>query len=750
MESPTPAPAEATYDLPSETSIRLLKITHAHVPEEGERSVWFTISSFELDECPDFLALSYTWTDPMRPDVFSTDERSAPGTTAPQPDHPDDTPAFIGERKYKATNNLRDGLVQIMLSGFGRGWIWADAVCIDQENNSEKEGQVAMMDEIYARALAVVVWLGADTADLGGFCWVHGEVFDALGVYIARYGLEDLMARRPLDPGFTARLGVVPPGGSWVEVWREYFRFCRRRRWFSRAWVVQEVTLARQVVVLCGEREVEWDRMVAMGEVMVLLGWQGQVGLGVDEGFGRAMGDEIVRLAAVKSIMLGAMRTVDGEDTSAAEGAGVADTAGTGPAASEGGMQREKWFRTFLALLLHTRVYSATDPRDKIYSLLGILKKTLPPSMDMPFRPDYSEASTPQTLFTSISSMFHGELPNLEALSLVEDRGSRKIKDLPSWVPDYTCHLTGTPLIFLRNSQHAFKCDQTTSGAQGRSAVCSISDGRLSIQGAEFDRVVATASPMWDVLRTQVVDDCLVLCEDLNADYLQRHTGPGEVLWRTMIADTVDQKPAPRGLAHSFRSWVSVRLAVQIMKTTLKHHAATGHHTLTTLDETVASESLDILTSLRTSDRENVDDDSRSLPTNEEVLETARLMYDFQLHDILSSASVVFVEPNIPHPTLEEQTTRIEGQAAAFKNAMSPAVPFRRLYRTARGYLGLGPASVEVGDRVYLLRGAKVPFVLRDGGAGRFELMGETYVHGFMDGQMLSEVGDSLAEIVLV
>jgi hypothetical protein len=38
--------------------------------------------------------------------------------------------------------------------------IWADAVCINQENQKEKEHRIQIMAEIYAKANHVVVWLG--------------------------------------------------------------------------------------------------------------------------------------------------------------------------------------------------------------------------------------------------------------------------------------------------------------------------------------------------------------------------------------------------------------------------------------------------------------------------------------------------------------------------------------------------------------------------------------------------------------
>jgi hypothetical protein len=40
------------------------------------------------------------------------------------------------------------------------GFIWADAICINQEDDAERSKQVVMMGEIYSQAKTVIVWLG--------------------------------------------------------------------------------------------------------------------------------------------------------------------------------------------------------------------------------------------------------------------------------------------------------------------------------------------------------------------------------------------------------------------------------------------------------------------------------------------------------------------------------------------------------------------------------------------------------------
>ncbi|KAF2804652.1 uncharacterized protein BDZ99DRAFT_149700 [Mytilinidion resinicola] len=79
---------------------------------------------------------------------------------------------------------------------------------------------------------------------------------------------------------------------------------------------------------------------------------------------------------------------------------------------------------------------------------------------------------------------------------------------------------------------------------------------------------------------------------------------------------------------------------------------------------------------------------------------------------------------------------------ATFVGAMVAANEDRRYFTTRGGYLGIGPVGIRSGDLVCIILDADVPFVLRKSaanGAGnaQFELVGECYVHGIMDGEFL-------------
>ncbi|KAI4254522.1 MAG: hypothetical protein LQ352_003056 [Teloschistes flavicans] len=57
---------------------------------------------------------------------------------------------------------------------------------------------------------------------------------------------------------------------------------------------------------------------------------------------------------------------------------------------------------------------------------------------------------------------------------------------------------------------------------------------------------------------------------------------------------------------------------------------------------------------------------------------------------------------------------------------------------TKTGYIGLGHENMVVGDEVHLVQGSDTPFILRNTD-GRYELVGGTYVHGIMDGELFDD-----------
>ncbi len=73
----------------------------------------------------------------------------------------------------------------------------------------------------------------------------------------------------------------------------------------------------------------------------------------------------------------------------------------------------------------------------------------------------------------------------------------------------------------------------------------------------------------------------------------------------------------------------------------------------------------------------------------------------------------------------------------------------RRLFRTVKDFLGNGPRSLEVDDQVWVLAGAKVPFLLRPLDDGRYQVVGQAYVHGIMHGEALRFTNFKIVDITL-
>ena len=66
------------------------------------------------------------------------------------------------------------------------------------------------------------------------------------------------------------------------------------------------------------------------------------------------------------------------------------------------------------------------------------------------------------------------------------------------------------------------------------------------------------------------------------------------------------------------------------------------------------------------------------------------------------------------------------------------ACDHRRIVRTESEYIGLGPGLVSKGDKLFLLKGAYLPILLRPAG-NNWELIGDAYIHGIQVIERLDE-----------
>ena len=70
----------------------------------------------------------------------------------------------------------------------------------------------------------------------------------------------------------------------------------------------------------------------------------------------------------------------------------------------------------------------------------------------------------------------------------------------------------------------------------------------------------------------------------------------------------------------------------------------------------------------------------------------------------------------------------------------------RSLATTAGKLIGLVPRLTQVDDEIFVLDGGQVLYVLRPVGEC-FQCIGESYIHGLMDGEALRKLEDGTAEV---
>ncbi|KXS93961.1 hypothetical protein AC578_8 [Pseudocercospora eumusae] len=138
-------------------------------------------------------------------------------------------------RKFSVTPNLHAALCHLRKSR-RTVILWIDAICMDQEKLDERQEQVSRMAEIYSKADRVLVWLG------------DGDSRTKNAIKMAK----DIVA------GNHDTSAVDLYDVSKTEAWSD-FVYLTKSSWFSRRWVIQELALAQEATVHCGNDEIHWE-----------------------------------------------------------------------------------------------------------------------------------------------------------------------------------------------------------------------------------------------------------------------------------------------------------------------------------------------------------------------------------------------------------------------------------------------------------------------------------------------------------
>jgi hypothetical protein len=200
--------------------IRILNL----LPGSGDDVLRGSLEEVNLERSGIYEAISYCWGSDQKPYILQTTQGSIPITASLHS-------ALIQFRSPKVVSR-----------------VWADAVCICQDDNVEKAVQVRLMNQIYSRAVCVLVYLGREADDGQRALGLLKQVSEI------RENKDLVKSLLDLEENLKAIAAVF------------------RRPWWSRIWIVQEFLNAKDVEIFIGNKSIRGSIFFdAMNEIAIHL-----------------------------------------------------------------------------------------------------------------------------------------------------------------------------------------------------------------------------------------------------------------------------------------------------------------------------------------------------------------------------------------------------------------------------------------------------------------------------------------------
>jgi hypothetical protein len=749
--------------LPPGNHIRLLEIKteHGKLPDScnGHNSfnredvLVVQLHVANLNVPPLYDALSYTWGNPLT--VFGKKkdwEQAEKKYSSKVPIMCNGRLLYINLSLYEALSALRQtkrwhsalGITsqdlsssRLVVKPLVRNRIWIDAVCIDQSNLEERSSQVKMMHLIYKNADAVLIWLGPQDK-------VAMQAVTAM----------DKLLKAPKLATKTLRLSEKDRSTAYQAAMRlpihEFDWYCivslLQRRWFRRAWVIQEVAWARTAIVVCGSSLwLEWRALLLVSDWMMenikdidvwMMPWIKRSSTVFEtSGYSKKRSDNLIN-HTIRS--MGNVRfEIRKDDPALHVKEGVKNS-------------------SLLELLVRFWESECSDPRDKVYALLSLCRdQTVLQSVPV----DYSKSVA--EVYTETAREILRSMGNLDLLSYsLKNRNSGSLL-LPSWVPDWSTKPDSIPISYDKwmggvelNGHLVFPfCADGNTGEwtapvwSGRSF--NSSNGQcLIIHGKRVSSIKTTAP-----LNIDEPDNMFLVLNDIPsiysyfksvpkqsaADMMKNSHRPWartdetrfEAMWRTVIGDTWKScHPAPDEGGFAF-----VRFLTSELNRTTSELVSRSQSTAKAVDDNSKLKLKRKKASLESILRSLSEDEKRCLDRyNGDSNDNS--------HRGTPAEDCLIVPPRRYLPHIEPSNDISDLIASLDVRDGDDSVNFRRhfgqsllLFSTEDHKLGLGSSFTRRGDQIWIVNGAKYPFVLRQRGDGTFELVGAAYVHGIMHGQ---------------
>ncbi|KAL9595844.1 MAG: hypothetical protein Q9219_006186 [cf. Caloplaca sp. 3 TL-2023] len=360
--------------------------------------------------------------------------------------------------------------------------------------------------------------------------------------------------------------------------------------------------------------------------------------------------------------------------------------------------------------IINSRANYSSDPRDKVYGLLGFFEGSREErESNALMSPDYRKPTS--QIYIEAAEYIMRSSGDLSILSVVEDRLYRKTEGLPSWVPDFSA----TSVTSLGHKKRT-----TYRASRGLRATWQRRDGSamLSLRASQIGLIRDSAESKIELANDFCCQHLLRIVSEMDGYYFNGQTRM-EALWRTLIEDSGNHRgkgnykfPAPRCFETAFRSFWLYNAASWLLRPgqteTSDHSIAVNGSILSLLNELAVRDSRGII------------------PGVVEIVEFAK------------------------HRALVDDDFEQHLRLAAPYDAAFSQLSYLRFFRTENSMIGMGPLSLEVGDSVWLVPGSEVLVVLRKRpGVNRYELVGDCYVHGLMDGEAVENALPSMETIEL-
>jgi hypothetical protein len=486
-----------------------------------------------------------------------------------------------------------------------------------------------MLPNIFQSAEIVLCWIGEERDDSSA------ALETLLQIRTHELAPQQWPARLPPIP--TNWVDGVPPVND--DVWWSIQNLLERE-WFSRVWVIQEVVLAKELKLICGNYEVDWEDIIKAVEICL---------------------DDQGCPLATNCILRQVMPSFN-----------PIHTLGLTKSAFEN-KSLSKHFNLLSLLDLFTHA-KATKNCDKFFALLGIASDATATAFD----PDYSS-----TIAVIIRRYAHEFIRRGNALQLLYRAGSNKSVSFTSWIPNW---ISNQPLRTISTWRGTGGVFQAATKLHLQASISPSDEGILQITGTLVDTITHISS------LSLCGKDIITLVNDAHA--------------------VIDQLPSyPTG-----ESLATVKLKLPI-----------GSAVAPCIDNAIT-----------------VEDVIRSDPDEDATLNNA---FEWQ-DDVTNIQKVEDIVTLLKRPKkARDQSYKYWLTAAAFWERLGNG----RFFFTARGYVGIAPDRARLGDRIAVVQGGAVPFVLRPGKhqgfASVYSLVGEAYVHGIMYGEALG-FGDTKTESI--